>query len=315
MTSEVDGAKPKGPRFVRFFWPILESLREAGGTAKPRDVVDRVVEIVSVNDDERAERTKSGSLRVENQIHWARNYLVWAGLMDGSQRGRWTLSRDGWAASAAVQTHEAAYALFKRVRAEHTDQWGQHPSDASSADDADSSDIDTVPAPLDDNDRAETELSSQLRSAVLALTPNGFENLCKRILTELGLVQLRVIGQAGDRGIDIEGHLRVSSVISFRVGVQCKRYGEGNKVTPNLIREFQGALGPFDRGIYVTSGVFTQQAEQQATSPGYKPIDLIDGERLIDLLIEHGVGTRGVTIVDAALFESFGVGDRSVLAG
>jgi restriction system protein len=148
-------------------------------------------------------------------------------------------------------------------------------------------------------------VTTDLRSTVLALSSGGFENLCKRLLTELGLVQLRTVGQAGDRGIDVEGHLRVNPVVSFRVGVQCKLYSDGNKVTPRQIREFQGALGPFDRGIFMTTSVFTQQAEEQATSPGYKPIDLIDGERLVELLQEYDLGIKRVTLVDDDFFVPF----------
>ena len=93
--------------------------------------------------------------------------------------------------------------------------------------------------------------------------------------------------------------------MSFRVGVQCKRYADGNKVTPRDVREFQGALGPFDRGIFITTSVLTQQAEEQATAPGYKPIDLIDGERLVELLIEYRLGIKQVTVVDDEFFTPF----------
>jgi restriction system protein len=95
----------------------------------------------------------------------------------------------------------------------------------------------------------------------------------------------------------------VNAVVTFRVGVQCKLYSDGNKVTPRQIREFQGSLGPYDRGIFMTTSVFTQQAEEQAASPGYKPIDLMDGERLIELLQENGLGLRQVTKVDDSFFE------------
>jgi restriction system protein len=138
-----------------------------------------------------------------------------------------------------------------------------------------------------------------------ALSPPGFENLCKRLLTELGLTQLRTVGQAGDRGIDVEGHLRVNPVVSFRVGVQCKRYADGNQITPRQVRELQGALGPFDRGIFITTSVFTQQAEDQAGAPGYKPMDLIDGERLVELLVERRLGIKEVTVVDHDFFTPF----------
>jgi len=287
-----------GPKFIRFFWPVVAALRELGGSARPREVVDLVLDTLGIDDDERAERTKGGTLRVDNQVHWARNYLVWAGLIDGSTRGRWALSPDGWSLPLEEQDQSVALALFKRVRLEHSDDWGQPGPE-------DEVDPEVPPAPVDEAELGEVTLATGLRSTVLALSPGGFENFCKRLLTELGLVQLRTVGQAGDRGIDVEGHLRVNAVVSFRVGVQCKLYADDNKVTPRQIREFQGALGPFDRGIFMTTSVFTQQAEEQATSPGYKPIDLIDGERLLELLQEHRLGIRQLTVVDDDFFAPF----------
>lgn len=290
-----------GPKFIRFFWPVIAALRDLGGSARPREVVDLTLDNLQIDDDERAERTKSGSLRVANQVHWARNYLVWAGLVDGSQRGRWALSPDGWSLPLEQQDAETALALFKRVRTEHSDEWGQ----VTGSDESDDPDPEEPPTAIDEGESSEVALTTEVRATVLSLSPAGFENLCKRLLTELGLVQLRTVGQAGDRGIDVEGHLRVNSVVSFRVGVQCKLYNDGNKVTPRQIREFQGALGPFDRGIFMTTSVFTQQAEEQATSPGYKPIDLIDGERLVELLQEYDLGVKQVTVVDSEFFAPF----------
>ena len=283
-----------GPKFIRFFWPV-RALRELGGSARPRDVIDLVLEMLEIPDDERAEVTKSGSLRIDNQVHWARNYLVWAGLLDGSKRGWWQLSASGWALPLDDQGHEAALALFKKVRLEHADEWGQPTPEEDT-------DPEVPPAPVSPTESDDVALAAAVRSTALGLSPGGFENLCKRLLTELGLTQLRTVGQSGDRGIDVEGNIRVNPVVSFRVGVQCKRYADGNQVTPRYIREFQGALGPFDRGIFMTTSVFTQQAEEQANAPGYKPIDLIDGERLVELLIDRQLGIKVVTIVDQDFF-------------
>ncbi len=289
---------PSGPKFIRFFWPVLKALRDLGGSARPREVIDLVIEMLDIPDDERAERTKSGALRVDNQVHWARNYLVWAGLLDGSKRGWWQLSDSGWSLPLGEQNHETAYELFKRVRAERGDERDQATPD-------DNVDPEQPPGPITPSESEDVKLAMAVRSTVLGLSPAGFENLCKRLLTELGLTQLRTVGQAGDRGIDVEGHLRINPVVSFRVGVQCKRYADGNQITPRTVRELQGALGPFDRGILITTSVFTQQAENQAGAPGYKPIDLIDGERLVELLVEHRLGTKDVTMVDHDFFAPF----------
>ncbi len=48
-----------------------------------------------------------------------------------------------------------------------------------------------------------------------------------------------------------------------------------------------------------------QQARDQASAHGYKPIDLIDGERLVELLIERRIGIKDVTVVDAEIFTPF----------
>lgn len=139
-----------------------------------------------------------------------------------------------------------AYELFKRVRVEHGDKCGQSAPD-------DNADPEVPPEPVTPSESDDVELATAVRSAVLALIAAGFENLSKRLLTELGLTQLRTVGLTGDRGIDVEGHLRVNPVVSFRVGVQCKRYADGNQVTPRQVCELQGALGPFDRGILITT--------------------------------------------------------------
>lgn len=208
-------------------------------------------------------------------------------------------TNDGWALDLEQQNHDSAYELFARLHAERSGTSTKAPVQLEDEE------SDEPPDTLDEAESSELAIANGLRTTVQALSPTGFENLCKRVLTELGLVQLRTVGGAGDRGIDIEGHLRVNAVVSFRVGVQCKLYADDNKVAPRQIREFQGALGPFDRGIFMTTSVFTQQAEEQATSPGYKPIDLIDGERLVELLQEYGLGIKQVTIVDDRFFEPF----------
>jgi restriction endonuclease Mrr len=55
----------------------------------------------------------------------------------------------------------------------------------------------------------------------------------------------------------------------------------------------------------MTTSVFTQQAEAQAGPPGYKPIDLIHGQRLVDLLPEHNLGIKQTIVVDEEFFAPF----------
>jgi restriction system protein len=64
-------------------------------------------------------------------------------------------------------------------------------------------------------------------------------------------------------------------------------------VGSGAVRDFRGAMaGRGDKGLLITTGTFTSDAKVEATRDGAPPIDLIDGDRLCDLLKEYEVGVR-----------------------
>ncbi|NYS26586.1 AAA family ATPase [Rhodobacteraceae bacterium 2376] len=104
-----------GPRFVRYFAPVLDALRALGGEAKPADVRAWLIENVPWVGEEIDAVTRSGRRSFEGKVGWARFYLVKAGLLDDGRRGWWKLSPDG---EASHPTHAEALELFRRVREE-----------------------------------------------------------------------------------------------------------------------------------------------------------------------------------------------------
>ncbi len=107
-----------GPKFVRYFGPVLDALRALGGSAEPQSAMDKVIKLAAVTDQELAETTKGGQSRFENQVGWARFYLSRAGLIDGKVRGRWVLTAEG------IETHldhKAALVLFRNVSSRFRD--------------------------------------------------------------------------------------------------------------------------------------------------------------------------------------------------
>ena len=50
--------------------------------------------------------------------------------------------------------------------------------------------------------------------------------------------------------------------------------------------------GRGDKGLLITTGSFTADAKGEATRDGAPPVDLIDGDRLCDLLKEYELGVR-----------------------
>jgi len=75
---------------------------------------------------------------------------------------------------------------------------------------------------------------------------------------------------------------------------QCKRYK--GSVSPGAVRDFRGAMaGRGDKGLLITTGTFTADAKKEATRDGAPPIDLIDGDRLCELLKRYDLGVRTIT--------------------
>ena len=123
------------------------------------------------------------------------------------------------------------------------------------------------------------------------IPPDAFERMCRRLLLESGFVEVKVTGRSSDGGIDGHGLIRLAGLISFPVVFQCKRYS--GSVGARVIRDFRGAMmGRAEKGLILTTGRFTTEAQREATRDGAMPVDLIDGELLIERIKELELGLR-----------------------
>ena len=132
-----------------------------------------------------------------------------------------------------------------------------------------------------------TELLNILKS----LPPSGFERISQRLLREAGFEQVVVTGKSGDGGIDGHGILQLNPFVSFRVLFQCKRFK--GSVSASQIRDFRGAMqGRADKGIIITTGSFTLDAKREAHRDGVPPIELVDGDKLVEMFEQLELGLR-----------------------
>ena len=112
----------------------------------------------------------------------------------------------------------------------------------------------------------------------------------RRVLREAGFTKVEVTGRPSDQGIDGVGVLKVN-LLSFHVLFQCKRYS--GQVAAREIREFRGAMsGRVDKGLFITTGRFTNAASEEAVRDGVQAVDLIDGESLCRLLKKYELGVK-----------------------
>lgn len=288
-------AKKQGTQFVRWFGPLLDALRALGGSATPEEATDKVAELCKVPECEQNELMESGQPRFKNQVAWARFYMKREGLLDSSRRGVWRLTEKG---QATHLTYVQAQDIFRRQikidAAARKDKQRDRPL---------ATEIDT---PEEVDLSAAADYRDHLLATIQALPFEGFERLCQRLLREAGFQQVTVTGRTGDNGIDGHGILELNAFVTFKVLFQCKRY-KGSVGTPQ-IRDFRGAMeGRADKGIILTTGTFTQEARREARRDGARPIELVDGDKLIDMFekLELGLRPKRVFEVDDGFFEEF----------
>ena len=286
-------SKIEGAQFVRFFGPLLDALRGLGGSGTPDEVVERIAEDLKLPDDVQNELLPSGESRYRNQVAWARFYLVREGLLDSSKRGVWSLTERG--RSVTLTPGQAREIFLKWVKIFQK----QRRAKASKAEP-------TEEVVAEGTGATSTDYRNAVLSVLLKIPAAGFERLCQRLLREAGFTQVVVTGSTGDGGIDGYGTLSINPLVSFKVLFQCKRYTKS--VAPSHVRDFRGAMaGRADKGIILTTGTFTAEARRESSRDGVPPIELIDGEKLVDMLEQLELGLRPVKTyeVDHTFFKEF----------
>lgn len=281
--------------FVKWFGPLLDALRDLGDSGRPREVSSRIAKNLNLSEDILDETLKSGGNKFHNQVAWARQYMVWEGLLDSSKHGTWKLTDKG------RDTHlseNEAHSIFKKWAAIHAENRRQ--KNTARASDEESADLVADGKP----DSESLELIDVLRS----LSPVGFEKVCRELLRESGFENVEITGGSADGGIDGFGVLEINPFVSFKVLFQCKRYAENNLVGRPQVGDFRNAMiGRAEKGIIITTSAFTQAAIQEANREGAPQVELVDGIKLVEMFqrAELGVKSRVVYDVDPRYFEKF----------
>ena len=286
-----------GPQFIGYFWPVIEALKQLGGSARPAEVRERVVKNLGVSEEVQTEVTSNGRARFDNRVAWARFYLAKADLIDASRRGVWSLTEKG--RSLKTLTPDEAVDLFKAVAARFRAGRPEELDEVEAETERDAPPEEAASAITGDHRQQILEL---LRS----LPPSGFERFCQRLLRESGFQHVTVTGKSNDGGIDGIGILQVNALVSFKVLFQCKKYA--GTVNPSQVRDFRGAMmGRADKGIILTTGSFTSEAQREALRDGVPPIELVDGERLVGMLegLELGLSPIKAYRIDPEFFHEF----------
>lgn len=122
--AEVKGKKSSKAAFLRWFAPLIQALRDLGGSGTPAEARAKIIENEQLSEDEiNQTRGKNNVNKFENEVAFARNYLVNAGYIDKSVYGIWTLTEAG---KSVDMTSEMASDIFKNVLSSNPSKQGKN---------------------------------------------------------------------------------------------------------------------------------------------------------------------------------------------
>jgi restriction system protein len=263
-------SKVRVPTFDTFMNPLIQALKQLGGSGTIEEIASKTAEIVGLSDeqlDQPHNPERGSQTEFEYRLAWTRTYLKKSSLLENSARGVWALTPKGRKVGRVDPIEVKRFVRDQSIR---------RPTEVDE---------------LVDEKGGELTWREELAEILFKMDPAAFEHLTQRILRESGFIQVEVTGRSGDGGIDGKGIMRLGGLLSFHVIFQCKRY-QGS-VSSGHVRDFRGAMvGRADKGLLITTGNFTKEAVREATRDGAPAIDLIDGDLLIDKLKELGLGVK-----------------------
>ena len=212
-----------------------------------------------------------------------------AGFVESPSRGIWRITLSGQALLAQHPDgfdDETGRRLMRESKlTERASPGDERVGDAS---------VDLQLTPDERVDAAVQELcgavATELLERILSMPPSFFEGLVLDLLHALGYgsreEDLERVGASGDGGID--GIISLDRLGFEKVYVQAKRWQ--NAVGRPEIQAFFGALAGrrARKGVFITTSTFTREARNFEGHVA-ETVVLIDGARLTNLMIEHGV--------------------------
>jgi len=263
------------PKYHGLMWPTLQALKAIGGSGMVQEIAAKAIELGGFSEEQQAVLHKDGPhSELEYRLAWARSYLGTVGALENSAHGVWSITNKGRGLTQADMA-----GIPKQARALSYSQ--QKAKKAAAVDEEPEGEVGG-------------NWKEKLLEVMLNMQPDRFEHLSQRLLREAGFISVTVTGKAGDGGIDGVGQYRMA-LVSFPVVFQSKKYK--GSVGPDRVQALRGAMaGKAEKGLLITTGSFTPAAVKEATRV-LPPIDLIDGDRLCDLLKQYSLGVTTISRV------------------
>ncbi len=262
-----------------------------------REMIENLASQFGLTEEERRELLPSGQEPIfDNRVGWARTYLKKAGLLEAPKRGSITVTDRGLEVlNQNLQKINVAFLKQYPEFLEFQNLKHDESQDGLSIDEISRTPEESLESAYQG---MRESLAKEILNRVINLPPSFFERLVVELLVKMGYGGSfkdagEAIGKSGDEGID--GTIKEDKLGLDIIYLQAKRWQPTNIVGRPEIQKFVGALAGqgAKKGIFITTSGFSKEAVEY-TPKNETKIVLIDGQRLAQLMIDHGIGVSTV---------------------
>ncbi len=282
------------PKYEEIMLPLLK-LASDKKEHYIRDAYEYLSNYFNLNDDEKYQPIPSGSQSLfENRVGWAKTYLIKAMLLESKKRSYFNITQRGL--EVLGENNKSLNIGYLKRFPEFNRFLNKVKKDSNNEKDNVKS---LTPLEIIDNNFQilKNNLAEELLAKIKESSSQFFENLVIDLLVKMGYGGTRkdaakVIGKSGDEGID--GIIKEDRLGLDVLYIQAKKW-EGSVSRPE-IQKFVGALvgKKASKGIFITTSYFSKEAIDYVSQVNSKVI-LINGEELVDFMIENDIGVSKET--------------------
>lgn len=288
--------KEQIPDFQSIMYPTLHVLRD-GQPHNSQEVLEQLAKHFQLTEAHLSIMVPSGQQPLfKNRVAWAISYLKNAGLLHYAKRGVYQITEAGQKVLAdGVSYINLAY--LKQFDAYKAWQSNFTKPDEKETVVTEAEESKTPEELIGDSlARVNEKIATELLEILKGKNPKQFETFVLKLLNGMGYGMMEeknyeVVGQSGDYGID--GIIYQDKLGIDRIYVQAKKWND-NKVQSKEIRDFIGSLSlrGTNKGVFITTSQFTEDALKTASMNPQNTIILIDGKKLTDFAIQFNVGVQ-----------------------
>lgn len=281
------------PTFEELMLPILKMF-EDGKVHTRSEIKEKVFS--NFTPEELSILIPSGKRGViADRTSWALQYLRSVNALENTARGEYTIGNNG----RKLLSDNLSEIRIKNLKQFPEFDIFRNKNKKENNETIDESIDDSIEVEPDEGirtiiNRNNRMIKHRIIESIMKKDPYFFERLVLDLLSKMGYGRTEGTPKAHDNGFD--GVVYQDRLGIDRIYTQAKRYKEDNIVQQPEIDKFIGILHQnvtrSNKGIFITTSDFSKGAIERAKSDSMVNIVLINGDELVNLMIEYGVGVN-----------------------